>query len=90
MVGREMKPSDHTKKDVRKVLEKLVALGWKIYGDGHWGKLYCPCENGCTTIPVDCTPKSPTQHAKRLGYAAARCPKPVDSPQRSLTGMDRD
>jgi hypothetical protein len=89
MVGRELNPSNHPKKDIRKVLEKLVAERWTIHADGHWGKLYCPCENRCTTIPVPSTPKNPSRDAKRIRYAAGRCPKPADSPQRSLTGRDR-
>lgn len=90
MVGRELGPSDHSKKDIRKVLEQLVGAGWTLRAAAHWGTLYCPCENRCTTIPVYSTPRSATQDAKRIRYAAGRCPKPADSPQRSLTGMDRD
>lgn len=90
MVGRELKPSYHTKKDVRKVLAKWIAKGWRLRDDGHGCKLYCPCENKCTTIPVGSTPRNPSQAAKRIDYMAARCPKPADSPQRSLTGIDRD
>lgn len=88
MAKRERKPSEHTKKDVRKALEALVVQGWKIYEDGHWGTHYCPCEARCTTIPVGGTPGNPTREAKRIRHAAGRCPKPEDSPQRSLAGRD--
>ncbi|MGW2541405.1 hypothetical protein ACWC5I_11145 [Kitasatospora sp. NPDC001574] len=71
------------------MLKKLVADGWTLRHESHWGKLYCPCENRCTTIPVAGTPQNPSREAKRIRAAAARCPKPADSPQRSLTGMDR-
>ena len=90
MVGRELSPSDHPKKDIRKILEKLVDQGWTIRAAAHWGDLYCPCENRCTKVPVSSTPRNATQDAKRIRYAAGRCPKPADSPQRSLAGMDRD
>ena len=89
MVGRELSPSDHSKKDIRKILEKLASKGWTIHAAAHWGTLYCPCANKCTTIPVGSSPENVTQDVKRIQRMASKCPKPADSPQRSLTGMDR-
>lgn len=90
MVGAPLRAGDHSKKEVRKVLEELTADGWTIHADGHWGKLYCPCGTRCTTIPVSSTPKNASGHARRITRLAARCPLPEESPQRSLTGMQRD
>lgn len=90
VVGRELNPSDHTRKEVRRVLEKWVGRGWKIHKDGHWGKLYCPCEGRCTTIPVSGSPQNEGSHARRIDRLAARCPLPPDSAGRSLTGMPRE
>ncbi|KOG65917.1 hypothetical protein ACH4GK_12400 [Streptomyces rimosus] len=89
MVGSEIRPCDHPKKDVRRVLEKWTARGWVLRKDGHWGRLYCPCEGRCTVIPVAGTPRSPTAHARVIDRLAARCPLPGEAPNRSLTGMPR-
>lgn len=89
MVGREVLPSEHPKKEVRQVLEKWADQGWKIHKDGHLGKLYCPCEARCTTIPVSGTPQNASSHARRIDRLAARCPLPDDSPLRTLTGKPR-
>lgn len=90
MVGVPLRASDHSKKEIRKVLEELTDAGWTIHADGHWGKLYCPCASRCTTIPVSSTPKNDVNHARRIARLAARCPLPEGSPQRSLTGNRRD
>jgi hypothetical protein len=90
MVGRELKPSEHTKKDVRRVLEKWVARGWTLRKDGHWGKLYCPCKAKCTAIPISGSPENQGSHARRVDRLASRCPLPPEAPHRSLTGRPRD
>jgi hypothetical protein len=90
MVGKALKPSDHQKPDVRKVLEQLVSEGWTLSATKHWGTLLCPCPTRCSSIPVDHTPKSPTAHAKRIANTARRCPKDPDDPRRSLRSMERD
>ncbi|MEF3118425.1 hypothetical protein [Streptomyces chrestomyceticus] len=89
MVGSEIRPCDHPKKDVRRVLEKWTARGWTLRKDGHWGRLYCPCAGRCTVIPVAGTPRSATAHARVIDRLAARCPLPDDAANRSLTGMPR-
>ncbi len=80
MVGKTLKTSE-LKKELRQVVESLVAEGWSARKEGHKGRLYCPC--GCSTIPVPGTPRDVDVAAKRIREAAARCPKPEDSPQRS-------
>lgn len=90
MVGPPLRAGDHSKKEIRTALEKLEAEGWRIHKDGHWGKVYCPCDSHCTTIPVSSTPRNAGNEAKRIARLAARCPLPEDSPQRSLTGKERD
>ncbi len=82
MAGRELEPSDHTKKDVRDVLKDLVAQGWTINEAGHWGTLRCPCEETCLTIPVPGTPANPSVAARRLRQLASRCPLPEGDPRR--------
>jgi hypothetical protein len=82
VVGKPLKLSE-LKKEVREAVEALVGKGWEARKEGHKGRLYCPCELGCTTIPVPGTPRDAGTAAKRIRDAAARCPKPEDSPQRS-------
>ncbi|GHA91686.1 hypothetical protein GCM10010392_17580 [Streptomyces clavifer] len=90
MVGRELKPSEHPKKDVRHVLEKWASQGWVVRKEGHWGKLYCPCEGLCTAIPIAGSPQNEGAHARKVDRLASRCPLPPDAPNRSLTGRARD
>lgn len=89
MTGRLADPSEHTDKDVRKALRRWVDQGWALRHEGHGFRLYCPCENKCTTIPVPSTPRNSGNAARRLTSAAQQCPKDADDPRRSLTGMDR-
>lgn len=72
------------KKEIREVVELLVKDGWNAFAAGHKGRLVCPCETGCTTIPIPGSPANVGVAARRIKEAAARCPKPEDSPQRSL------
>lgn len=90
MVGRDLNPSDHPRKEVRRVLERWAERGWKLCKEGHWGKLYCPCGAACTTIPVSGSPRDDGAHARRIDRLASRCPLPPDAPNRSLTGRSRD
>lgn len=83
MVGKKLKTSE-LKKEVREVVEALVARGWDARKEGHKARLYCPCDSGCTTIPVPGSPANAGNAARRIRAAAGRCPKPEDSPQRSL------
>lgn len=83
MVGKELKSSG-LKKEVREAVDALLEKGWALHREGHKGRLYCPCSLGCTTIPVPSTPRDAGTAARRIREAAARCPKPEDSPQRSL------
>src|SRR5690606_38486996 len=46
VTGKELSPSAHQKSEVRNVLRALVADGWTLRGEGHWGRLHCPC--GCS------------------------------------------
>ncbi|MGX2997038.1 hypothetical protein JNUCC64_22710 [Streptomyces sp. JNUCC 64] len=82
MAGRELKPSDHSKKDVRRILEKWVGRGWTLQRGGHWGKLSCPCGAGCTVIPVAGSPRSEGHHARKIDRLASRCPSPPPEPPR--------
>ena len=84
MVGKTLKTSE-LKKEVREAVEALIARGWTARKEGHKARLYCPCELGCTTIPVPGSPANAGNAAKRIVSAAGRCPLPEDSPQRSLT-----
>lgn len=87
MVGKELTAKDIKDKDIRKAVEPLLKKGWTLHKEGHGTRLYCPCSGGgCTTIPIGSTPRSPTTKARQITNAAGRCPKPKDSPQRSLTG----
>ncbi|MFE2025283.1 hypothetical protein ACFW9V_09030 [Streptomyces hygroscopicus] len=83
MVGRELSAADHPKKEVRMALERLVARGWTIRKEGHWGRLYCPCEGRCLTIPVPGTPPNADRAARRIAARAALCPLPEDDPRRT-------
>lgn len=84
MSGRVIQGSDHPKAPVRKVLMALEAMGWTIYGAGHWGRIHCPCATTCLKIPVYGTPKDPERHARRIQALAGRCPLPEGDPRRSL------
>lgn len=87
MVGREMSPADHQDKEVRAVLRRLVAVGWTLRKEGHWGRLYCPCVGGgCLTIPVPGTPKDQGRAARRIGQRAHLCPLPEGDPRRAPGG----
>jgi hypothetical protein len=86
MTGSLLSASSHTKPEVRKVLEALVADGWTLRSEGHWGKLYCPCEQTCVKITVGGTPKSPSREARRIRQEARRCPLPEDDPRRPPRG----
>ncbi|MFF8385083.1 hypothetical protein ACF053_15755 [Streptomyces kanasensis] len=90
MTGRDLKASDHPRKEVRRVLEKWTALGWALRKEGHWGRLYCPCGAGCTAIPVSGSPQNDGTHARRIDRMASRCPLPESAPSRSLTGRPRE
>jgi hypothetical protein len=90
MPGPEMSPSSHRHPEVRRVLEDLVAEGWTLRREGHWGRLYCPCKDGgCTTIPVGGTLPKPDWVAKKIKRLASRCPLDLDDPRRSLAGKPR-
>ena len=82
--GRALRGSDHPKDPIRKVLTKLEAEGWTICAEGHWGRLYCPCEPRCTKIPIAGTPKDAERLARRIQRLASRCPLPEGDPRRSL------
>ncbi|MGW2054806.1 hypothetical protein ACWCOZ_12910 [Streptomyces sp. NPDC001840] len=84
MVGRELSAGDHQKKEVRLVLERLVAQGWTLRKEGHWGRLYCPCERPCLTIPVPGTPQNAGRAARRIVARAALCPLPDEDPRRAF------
>ncbi|MEU5097546.1 hypothetical protein [Streptomyces sp. NPDC020996] len=86
MVGREVAAADHPSKEVREVLKRLVADGWMLRSEGHWGTLYCPCEEHCTAIRVGGTPKNPGQEARRVQRRAKLCPLPPDDPRAALHG----
>lgn len=90
MVGKPLTAASIQYKDVRKVVEKLLAEGWTLRKEGHGARLYCPCEGGCTTIPVAGTPRNEGNLAKRITKMAQRCPLPPDGPNRSLTGLSRE
>jgi hypothetical protein len=89
MTGKDLIPSEHQDAPVRRVLKKLVQRGWTLKKEGHWGRLYCPCDDHCTTIPVGGTPKNPDQAARTIDRLAARCPLPGGDPRRTPTGMKR-
>lgn len=80
MTGKELSPAAHQKSEVRKVLRALVAAGWTLREEGHWGRLHCPC--GCSAIHVPGTPRNPSHAARRILREARRCPLPQDDPRR--------
>ncbi|PZT74366.1 hypothetical protein DNK56_11595 [Streptomyces sp. AC1-42W] len=87
MVGREMSPADHQDKEIRVVLKQLVAAGWSLCKEGHWGRLYCPCpDRSCTTIPVPGTAGNPSRTARSIARRARLCPLPEGDPRRALSG----
>lgn len=87
MTGALLDPSDHPDHEVRKALKKLVKRRWILRKEGHWGRLYCPCDNGgCTTISVGGSPENPEREAVRITRIAARCPLKRGDPRRSLAG----
>lgn len=84
MVGRELSPADHQHKEIRVVLKQLVADGWVLRKEGHWGRLYCPCVGGgCLTVPVPGTPENPGRAARNLARRAKLCPLPEGDPRRA-------
>jgi len=91
MTGAELNPSDHPDHEIRKVAKRLVEQGWTLRKEGHWGRLYCPCDDGgCTTIPVAGTPRNPGQAAVKIARLAKRCPLKPGDPRRSLAGSPRE
>lgn len=88
MTGKELNPSAHQKSEVREVLRTLVADGWTLHGEGHWGRLRCPC--GCSRIQVPGTPRNPGQAARRILREARRCPLPPDDPRRAPVREEPD
>jgi hypothetical protein len=90
VVGKEMKLSEITEKEVRKAIAPLLRQGWRLLHEGHKARLQCPCNARCTTIPVGGSTRDEGNTAKRIKRESSRCPLPKDSPRRSLTGMDRD
>lgn len=84
MTGPLLAASSHAEPEVRKALEALVALGWVLRKEGHWGGLYCPCKPTCTRIRVDGSPEVPHRHANRIKNEARRCPLPGDDPRRTF------
>ncbi|MFF3455858.1 hypothetical protein ACFYXH_16380 [Streptomyces sp. NPDC002730] len=86
MVGREVSPADHQHKEIREVLKRLVAVGWTLRKEGHWGRLYCTCAEGCLTIPVPGTAKNPGRTARNLARRAKLCPLPEGDPRRAPGG----
>jgi hypothetical protein len=87
VAGRLRDPSEHSKKEVRAVLVRLVKDGWTIREAGHWGTLCCPCQPACTRIAVGGTPQNPGRAARRIGNEARRCPLPPDDPRRPLSSV---
>lgn len=87
MTGTLRDPCEHTKKDVRDVLVRLVKDGWTIRRAGHWGTLICPCPSACTKITVGGTPENPGRAARRILNEARRCPLPPDDPRRPPTSV---
>jgi hypothetical protein len=81
MTGQEIDPAKHGKKEIREVLRALVAEGWTLRKEGHWGRLYCRC--GCLTISVPGTPGGkPERTARRIARQARRCPLPEGDARR--------
>lgn len=80
-MGKALRPSNHSQKDVRKALSEIVAFKdgqhWRIEAGGHWGTLLCA--DGCCRIPVPGTPANGTAVAKRLLREARGCPRPPGS-----------
>lgn len=87
MVGRELSPADHQDKEIREVLKRLVADGWTLRKEGHWGRLYCVCAEGrCLAIPVPGTARDPGRTARNLARRAKLCPLPEGDPRRAPGG----
>lgn len=87
MVGSKLSPADHQDKEIRIVLKRLIADGWTLHKEGHWGRLYCSCpEGGCLTIPVPGTAKNPGRTARNLARRAKLCPLPEGDPRRAHGG----
>jgi hypothetical protein len=73
-------PSDHTKKDVREALGRILSLGgWRLVKAGHWGHLRC--DHGCCDIAVNGTPAVPSRHARDLERRARLCPLDEGDPR---------
>lgn len=80
----ERSPSDHTDKDIRAALEKILEMdgpGFKLFKGGHWGMLRCG--RGCCQISVDGTSRIPQIHAKDLVREARKCPRPDGDPRKT-------
>lgn len=87
MVGSGLSPADHQQKEIRVALKRLVAEGWTLRKEAHWGRLYCPCAGrGCTTITVPGTAANPGRAARWIVQRASRCPLPEGDPRRTPGG----
>jgi len=69
--------SKHSNKQVEAALRRAEQAGFRVEsGRGHWGVIYCPGREGtkCPPFPINGTPSSPHNEAKRIGRFVARCP----------------
>lgn len=83
MVGYELSAADHPDGEIRDVLQGLVAADWSLRKEGHWGRLYCPCEGAhCLAIPVPGTVRNPGRAARNLARRAELCPLPEGDARR--------
>lgn len=73
----------HQNKEIQAVIEEAVNLGWRLVYKGSpiYGELLCPfndttCRSGdyCRRS-VNCTPRSPQNHAKDLIKGVRKCTK---------------
>jgi hypothetical protein len=80
MAETPLDPSDHSKKDVREALQRIMAKDcWRLVKAGHWGHLRCNL--GCCDIPVNGTPKNPSRDARDIERRAGRHPLDEEDPR---------
>lgn len=57
-----------------RLLEDLVAQGWRLRRQGHKFYVFCPCGDPGGRIRIDGTPRDAETQARRARREAAHCP----------------
>ncbi|MGL5826996.1 MAG: hypothetical protein ACRCYU_19610 [Nocardioides sp.] len=87
---KELTPSDHPDKELRKVLTQILDVRdedghpvFRIVKGGHWGHLIC--SRGCCKTAVSKTPRNAARHARNLRREANKCPREDGDVRKTVT-----